>query len=130
MLEIGMTGKKSLIVDYERTAARYGSGALEVYATPAMVALMEGTCQALVQPHLDEGKGTVGTEISVRHLAATPVGMQVTCEAELTEIDRRRLTFTVKVYDEKELVGEGKHERFIIDNEKFFSRVQSKIAAM
>ena len=130
MLETGLKGTKTLVVSPELTAARYGSGALEVFATPAMIALMEGTCQELVQPHLEAGRGTVGTGVCARHLGATPVGMQVRCEAVLTEIDRRRLTFEVKVYDEKELVGEGRHERFIIDNEKFFAKVQGKIGAV
>ena len=119
MIQTGLTCKKKITVTPEMTAAAMGSGALEVLATPSMIALMEGTAQEAVQSLLEDGQGTVGTRIDVRHLAATPVGMEVTCTAEVTEVDRRRIVFTVKAKDEKEVIGEGIHERFIIDNEKF-----------
>ena len=127
MIQTGLTCKKKITVTPEMTAAAMGSGALEVLATPSMIALMEGTAQEAVQNLLEDGQGTVGTRIDVRHLAATPVGMEVTCTAEVTEGDRRRIVFTVKAKDEKEVIGEGIHERFVIDNEKFFAKCRQKL---
>lgn len=127
MIQTGLTCKKKITVTPEMTAAAMGSGALEVLATPSMIALMEGTAQEAVQNLLEDGQGTVGTRIDVRHLAATPVGMEVTCTAEVTEVDRRRIVFTVRAKDEKEVIGEGIHERFVIDNEKFFSKCRQKL---
>ncbi|MCI7123837.1 MAG: thioesterase family protein [Clostridia bacterium] len=127
MIQTGLTCKKKITVTPEMTAAAMGSGALEVLATPSMIALMEGTAQEAVQNLLEDGQGTVGTRIDVRHLAATPVGMEVTCTAEVTEVDRRRIVFTVKAKDEKEVIGEGIHERFVIDNEKFFAKCRQKL---
>ena len=127
MIQTGLTCKKTITVTPEMTAAAMGSGALEVLATPSMIALMEGTAQEAVQSLLEDGQGTVGTQIDVRHLAATPVGMEVTCTAEVTEVDRRRIVFTVKAKDEKEVIGEGIHERFVIDNEKFFAKCRQKL---
>lgn len=127
MIQTGLTCKKKITVTPEMTAAAMGSGALEVLATPSMIALMEGTAQEAVQNLLEDGQGTVGTRIDVRHLAATPVGMEVTCTAEVTEVDRRRIVFTVKAKNEKEVIGEGIHERFVIDNEKFFAKCRQKL---
>ena len=127
MIQTGLTCKKKITVTPKMTAAAMGSGALEVLATPSMIALMEGTAQEAVQSLLEDGQGTVGTRIDVRHLAATPVGMEVTCTAEVTEVDRRRIVFTVKAKDEKEVIGEGIHERFVIDNEKFFAKCRQKL---
>lgn len=127
MIQTGLTCKKKITVTPEMTAAAMGSGALEVLATPSMIALMEGAAQEAVQNLLEDGQGTVGTRIDVRHLAATPVGMEVTCTAEVTEVDRRRIVFTVKAKDEKEVIGEGIHERFVIDNEKFFAKCRQKL---
>ena len=127
MIQTGLTCKKKITVTPEMTAAAMGSGALEVLATPSMIALMEGTAQEAVLNLLEDGQGTVGTRIDVRHLAATPVGMEVTCTAEVTEVDRRRIVFTVKAKDEKEVIGEGIHERFVIDNEKFFAKCRQKL---
>lgn len=122
----GIRGQKELLVTEEVTAARMGSGLLEVLATPAMIALAEGTAMESVQPLLEEGQGTVGTRLDIAHIAATPVGMTVRCETELVEVDRRRLVFSVKVSDDKELVGEGIHERFIIDSARFLQKAQGK----
>lgn len=127
MIQTGLTCKKKITVTPGMTAAAMGSGALEVLATPSMIALMEGTAQEAVQNLLEDGQGTVGTRIDVRHLAATPVGMEVTCTAEVTEVDRRRIVFTVRAKDEKEVIGEGIHERFVIDNEKFFAKCRQKL---
>lgn len=126
MLTIGIKGTQTIKVTEENTAAAMGSGTLAVFATPAMIALMEKTAYLSVQDALDEGMGSVGTYLNVKHLAATPVGMQVTCESELVEIDSRRLVFTVKAYDETGLIGEGTHERFIVLNEKFLAKTNAK----
>ncbi|MBR6768822.1 MAG: thioesterase family protein [Clostridia bacterium] len=126
MLTIGIKGTQTIKVTEENTAATMGSGTLAVFATPAMIALMEKTAYLSVQDALDEGMGSVGTYLNVKHLAATPVGMQVTCESELVEIDSRRLVFTVKAYDETGLIGEGTHERFIVQNEKFLAKTNAK----
>ncbi|MDD2463283.1 MAG: thioesterase family protein [Desulfobulbus sp.] len=119
----GVKGKEELVVTYEDTAAKYGSGLVEVYATPAMVALMEKTCLVSVLPSLPEGHGTVGVKIDITHSKATPVGMKVTCESTLIEIDRRRLVFDVLAYDEKGEIGRGRHERFVIDTAKFMEKL-------
>ncbi|MCD8217326.1 MAG: thioesterase family protein [Clostridiales bacterium] len=126
MLETGIRGEQQVNVVYENSAAAVGSGLLEVFATPSMIALMEKTASASVQPFLEDGQGTVGIELRIKHLAATPLGMTVCCESELTEIDGRRLVFSVKAYDDAELIGEGTHERFIINNEKFMGKAQAK----
>ncbi len=127
MLEAGIKGTGSVEVVRENTAAAVGSGMLEVFATPMMIALMEKTACESVAPYLEEGSGTVGTELNVKHVAATPIGMQVTCETELVEVDGRRLVFHVKASDEAGLIGEGTHERFIINNEKFQSKANGKL---
>jgi fluoroacetyl-CoA thioesterase len=106
-------------VTHNDTAAFYGSGLHEVFSTPAMIALMEGTSLKVVEKYLDEDEGTVGTEVNVKHLRSTPVGMEVTCTAVLTGVDDRRLTFSVEAYNETEKIGEGTHERFIINNKRF-----------
>lgn len=126
MLEIGIKGREQTVVCPENTAKSVGSGSLEVFATPAMAALMEKTAANSVQAHLGEGEGTVGTSLDIKHLAATPIGLTVICESELVEIDRRRLVFTLKVTDGVDLIGEGTHERFIINNEKFMAKAESK----
>ena len=127
MLEAGIKGTGSVEVVRENTAAAVGSGMLEVFATPMMIALMEKTACESVAPYLEEGSGTVGTELNVKHVAATPIGMQVTCETELVEVDGRRLVFHVKASDEAGLIGEGTHQRFIINNEKFQSKANGKL---
>ncbi len=119
----GVKGKEALVVSPEDTAAKYGSGLVEVYATPAMVALMEKTCLRSVLPYLPEGHGTVGIKINVSHSKATPVGMKVTCESTLVEIDRRRLVFEVLAVDEKGEIGRGRHERFVIETKKFMEKL-------
>lgn len=124
MLKPRLKNKKTVSVQEKDTAVAHGSGLLPVFATPAMIALMENTAMESVQPHLAEGEGTVGTRIDVKHVAATPVGGEVTCESELVEIDRRRLVFAVRVCDARGTVGEGTHERFIVNNEKFLAKLK------
>ena len=126
MLEVGIKGKESISVTQENTAESVGSGMLPVFATPAMAALMEKTAALSVAEHLADGEGTVGISLNIRHLAATPVGLTVECESELIEIDRKRLVFTLRVSDGKEVIGDGTHERFIINNEKFMAKANAK----
>ena len=125
-LELGMKGSAQVEVVFENTAAAVGSGALPVFATPSMIALMEKSALEAVQPYLDEGQGTVGIHLDVSHLAATPIGMTVRAEAELVEIDRKRLVFAVRAWAGDELIGEGKHERFIVDSERFKEKALAK----
>ena len=126
MLEAGIRGEQSVAVTAENTAKTMGSGTLDVFATPALVALAEKTCWMSVAAALDEGCGTVGTRLDVSHDAATPVGMQVWAEAEVTAVDGRKLTFAVTAYDEAGPIGKGTHERFIIQNDKFLAKAQGK----
>ena len=128
MLEAGIKGTKEITVTNENTAKTMGSGTLDVFATPAMIAIMENTAYESVTAELEEGSGTVGTALNVKHVAATPVGMKVTCETELIKVDGRALTFSVKAFDEKGLIGEGEHERFIVFNEKFQAKADAKLA--
>lgn len=125
-MQTGIKIKRDRIVTYEQTAEYLSSGLLPVFATPCMIQFMEETARLSVEPYLSEGQSTVGTSVNIKHLASTFVGCKVVCESELIEIDRRRLVFNVKVYDEKELLGEGLHERFIIDNAKFIARLDEK----
>ena len=127
MLSAGIRGTKTVTVTEELTAARVGSGELPVYATPALIALAEECAWRSAADELEPGQGTVGTRMDLAHLAATPVGMKVTCETELTEIDRRRLVFRVTVFDEKERIAEGTHERFVVDNERFAAKAAAKL---
>ena len=122
-MEAGIKNEKSIVVTDEVTASKVGSGLLPVYATPSMIALMEGTCAERVQPYLAEGEGTVGVAVDIKHIAATPVGMTVRCESLLKEVNGKKLVFEVNVYDEKGLVGTGIHKRAIINNEAFMARL-------
>lgn len=122
-IEPGVKGKEELVVTAGDTAARYGSGLVEVYATPAMVALMEKTCLNSVLAALPPGYGTVGVKVDITHSKATPVGMRVVCESELVEVDRRRLVFEVVARDEDGEIGRGRHERFVIDTKKFMAKL-------
>ena len=125
-LKIGLICEISEEVTLNNTASALGSGGIDVYATPAMIALMEKAAMNAVQSALAEGLSTVGTMVNIKHMAATPVGMTVTAKAELTEIAEKRLLFKVEAFDGKDKIGEGIHERFIINVEKFISRVNAK----
>ncbi len=127
MLSPGIRGEKTVEVTESNTAEALGSGTLKVFATPAMIALIEATASESVAPHLEEGSSTVGTHLDVAHSAATPVGMSATCVTELVEVDRRRLVFKVTVTDAVGEIGSGTHERFVVDNAKFMSKAQSKL---
>ncbi len=126
MLTTGIRGMETVVVSEANSAKSMGSGLLDVFATPAMIALMEMTSWKSVAPYLEEGAGTVGTRLDVTHDAPTPLGMTVRCESELTEINGRRLVFHVAAYDERGKIGEGTHERFIIQNEKFQAKAQKR----
>ena len=125
-MEIGICFKQSIIVGDEMTAKALGSGELPVYATPSMIALMENTAYRCVAPYLAAGQGTVGVKIKVDHVSATPVGLEVSCEARLIDIDNRRLVFEVRAFDSSGLIGEGTHERVIIENERFLRKAAAK----
>jgi predicted thioesterase len=127
-LHVGLSGEKQIEVTLAVSATHMGSGSMGVFATPAMVALIERTAMELVQPALAEGETTVGAEVHVRHLAATPLGMHVRARVVLEAIDGRFLPFSAEVYDDKEKVGEGTHKRAIIRNDRFMARVQEKSA--
>lgn len=127
MLSTGIKGRKTTEVIQENTAEAVGSGTLPVFATPAMIALIEATASESVAPFLEEGSSTVGTHLDIAHSSATPVGMSATCETELVEVDRRRLVFRVVVTDAKGEIGSGTHERFVVDNAKFMSKAESKM---
>lgn len=122
----GLTAECQTLVTEANTAKHLGSGNVEVFATPAMVRLMEEAGVAAVDHLLPEGQRTVGVSLNVRHLAATPLGMSVTVRAELMEIEGRRLTFRVEAFDEVEKVGEGTHQRYVIDVAHFQQRVEQK----
>ena len=127
MLKVGIENSGEIAVTEEMTAEKVGSGLLPVYATPQMIALMENVASSSVEGELEEGQGTVGTKIEVSHVSATPVGMKVICYSKLIEIDRKRLVFKVKAVDEAGLIGEGIHERFIIDNKRFLEKAKNKL---
>ena len=126
MLKSGIKGKETMIVDESNTAKTMGSGTLDVFATPAMTALMEKTAWKSVAEELEEGCGTVGIRLEITHDAPTPLGMKVTCESVLTGIDGRKLTFEVEARDERGKIGSGIHERFIIGNKKFQEKANQK----
>lgn len=127
MLEPGIRGTASQLVTSENTAKTMGSGTLDVFATPALVALAEKCCWQSVASALDEGCGSVGTKLELEHTAPTPVGMTVTCESELIAVEGRKLTFRVELCDEKGAVGHGTHERFVINDAKFAAKANGKL---
>ena len=125
-LQTGLTATVSETVLYTNTASALGSGLLDVYATPAMVALMEKAAVTAIQPFLEEAEGSVGIKMHISHDSATLPGKLVSATAELTAIDGRRLVFKVSAKDEYGTIGQGVHERFIINNEKFLAKLKSK----
>ena len=126
-ITVGMRGEVSTLVEREDTAYEVGSGSLLVYATPCMVALMEGAaCEAIAEA-LPEGKTSVGTELNIKHLSATPVGLEVRAEAEVVEVDGNNITFQVTAYDEAGKIGDGTHKRAVISTQRFLEKVYSKL---
>ena len=122
----GLRGEAKLAVREEDTAQHLGSGNVAVLATPRMIAFMEKASVKAVDHLLPPGQATVGSEIRVRHLVATPQGMEVTIYSELMEVEGRRLTFKVEAFDEREKIGEGTHIRFVIDLDRFREKVKAK----
>jgi len=123
-LNIGLKYKEEKTVAMNDTAKVFGSGAAEVFATPMMIGLMEAAAMNAVKSHLPEGYSTVGISVNIRHISATAVGKKVWAVAELVDMDRKRLVFKVEAFDEDKKIGEGKHERFIIDEQKFMSSLK------
>jgi len=128
MLELtpGLLAELEHIVTDADTASHWGSGGLPVFSTPALVGLMESTAVVALVGHLSPGQTTVGGHIDVRHLAATPVGMQVRAKAELTAVEGRKLIFKIQAWDELELIGDASHDRFVIDETSFMAKVATK----
>ncbi len=125
-MTVGIKGKVTIKVDESVSAKKAASGEMDVFGTPFVIALMERTADESVRPYLDEGCATVGTVVNIKHLAATPMGMEAIAKTELVEIDGRRLVFKVEAFDEVGLIAEGMHERFIIFKEKFMEKTNSK----
>ena len=125
-IKVGLKGEETFKVSENQSAKAKGSGSVNVFSTPDLITEMERVCLTMVEALLDEGLSTVGTLVNVKHIAATPVGMNVKIQGELIELDRRKLLFKVVAFDEKEKIAEGLHERFIIDKEKFTSKAQLK----
>jgi fluoroacetyl-CoA thioesterase len=126
-LKSGLTGTAEIVVGTRDTAPHVGSGKIGVLATPIMVNLMEAAALAAVERYMPPGYQTVGTHLDVKHFAATPVGLRVRAHAELIKVEDRTLTFTIRAVDEREAIGEGVHERLIINVERFDQRMQRKV---
>ena len=125
-LEPGATNAIAIVVDESMTADRFGNSGVQVLATPMLVSYFELAAHQLAMRALGPGQGTVGSHIDIRHLAATPIGMRVTFRATLAERDGRRLVFRVEADDDHERVGEGTHERFVVDMKRFMGRIAGK----
>ena len=125
-IEVGLKGRSETVVTQHNTANAIGSGLVPVFATPYMIALMENAAVHAVQAGLEPGQGTVGTSLNVTHDAATPVGMKVWAEAELTALEGKKLTFAVRAFDEAGPIGGGVHERFIITVDRFLAKAEAK----
>lgn len=130
-IEVGLVHEINMTVEESDTARASGGESLPpVFSTPRVIAMLERSAHRGILPFLPEGQTSVGIVVNVRHLASTPVGMEVRFRAELLEVDRRRLRFKVEAWDEQEKIAEGEHERFIIDKAKFEERLAAKIASM
>ena len=126
-IEIGMKGEVSTLAEREDTALEVGSGSLLVYATPCMVALMEGAACEAIAEGLEEGETSVGIELNIAHTAATPVGMEVRAEAEVTAVEGKILTFAIRAYDEAGEIGSGTHKRAVINAQRFLDKTYAKL---
>ena len=126
-ITIGLKGEVAALVEREDTALEVGSGSLLVYATPCMVALMEGAACEAIADCLPDSKTSVGTELSISHLSATPVGLEVRAVAEVTAVDGNTITFSVTAYDEAGKIGEGTHKRVIVSTQRFLDKACSKL---
>lgn len=128
MLKQGMKGKEQAIVSISKSAKEMGSGSLDVFATPALVALMEAASVNCIAGCIEQGKTTVGVSMNVKHTSPTGLGMTVGAESELTEIDGRRLVFKITAYDKAGVIGTAVHERMIVDSAKLLEKANSKIS--
>ena len=126
-ITVGMKGEASTVVEREDTAKEVGSGSLLVYATPCMVALMEGAACEAIEEAMDETKTTVGTELNIQHISATPVGLEVRAEATVTAVDGKVITFEIHAYDEAGEIGKGTHKRVIVPTQKFLEKAYNKL---
>lgn len=126
-LKPGLVGTAALVVGDEHTAPRVGSGMVHVLATPVMINLIEAAALDAIERLLPAGTQSLGTVLNVRHIAATPVGMKVVARAEVTKVEGRTVFFNVAAHDEKDLIGDGTHERVVVNVEKFAARVQRKL---
>jgi fluoroacetyl-CoA thioesterase len=122
----GIFAERTTTVVDALLATQWGSGSIAVYATPAMIALMESAAVAAIDPLLPEGQASVGIALEVKHLAATPPGQQVRARAEVVAVEGRKVTFRVQAWDGLEIIGEGTHTRYVIDRARFVERVQAK----
>ena len=125
-IPVGLVSEAMVAVEAHLLATAMGSGSVAVYATPAMVALMEAAAVAALAPALPEGQSSVGIALDVKHLAATPLGQQVRARAEIAQVQGRRVTFQVQAWDEHELIGDGTHVRYVIDIVRFMQHAQAK----
>ena len=123
---VGLKGRAEALVTESNTATAACSGALPVFGTPFLCALMEEAAWKSIAPHLEPGQSTVGTRLDISHDSATPVGMKVWAESEVTQVDGRRIELKVAAYDEKGPIGQGTHQRFIVQDEKFLARAAAK----
>lgn len=123
---VGMKGRAEAVADEDSSAQAAGSGTLPVFATPWMCALMEKASWTAVAPGLDKGESTVGTQLSITHSSATPLGLKVWAESEVTLVDGKRVEFQVAAYDEKGLIGQGTHQRFVVTDERFLAKAARK----
>lgn len=124
MITEGIKGNSEKTVQPSDTALRHGSGSVEVFATPAMIAMMENCADKSLKPFLPEGSITVGIKINATHNKATPVGEKVFCNSEVTEVEGRKIVFKITCCDEHGIIGEAHHERFIVNKEKFMAKLQ------
>ncbi|MCI8478005.1 MAG: thioesterase family protein [Oscillospiraceae bacterium] len=125
-INIGCKGRSETMVTEQNTAAAIGSGLVPVFATPYMLALMENAAVNALTPYLEEGQGTVGTHLNVSHDAASPIGLKVWAEAELTEVSGKKFTFSVRAFDEAGPIGSGTHERFLITVDRFLAKAAQR----
>jgi len=126
MIAVGLAKELTITVDSATLASSVGSGGIDVFSTPALIALMENAALSAVEAFLPPGQTTVGVRVDVRHLAATPAGEQVRARAELVEVDGRRLVFHVEAFDAHEKIGEGTHERMVVDPARLLARARAK----
>ena len=126
-ITVGMKGEVSTLVEREDTALEVGSGELLVYATPCMVALMEGAACEAIEESIPEGQTTVGIELNIKHLSASPVGMEVRAEATVTAVEGKIITFDIQAFDEAGLIGEGTHKRALVNCDKFLEKTYNKL---